>query len=136
MDSEKIGVLNKGEEIVALEQRTNETGTVRVRFDRGWTSLATTSGLVVLRNKAHLRVQERGSDGVDVRLKAGFRCQGVWAGGGWIFDLEMSFEKIYDGDLQGFSVWKLQGVPEGDDRSKIGMTATELWRGRQGPSHP
>eukprot|EP01043_Picozoa_sp_COSAG02_P080015 COSAG02_NODE_18817_length_917_cov_0.913203_1_plen_113_part_10 len=48
MDSEKAGTLEKGTEIEALEERTNAQGIIRVRFDGGWTSLATEAGLVVL----------------------------------------------------------------------------------------
>jgi hypothetical protein len=39
MDSEKAGVLEKGEIITALEMRLNAKGVCRVRFDRGWTSI-------------------------------------------------------------------------------------------------
>ena len=48
MDSDKAGVLGKGEVIEALEERVNESGTVRVRFSKGWVSMKTGKGDVVL----------------------------------------------------------------------------------------
>ena len=48
MDSEKVGTIKKGEEVLCYEERENENGVTRVRFDRGWVSLTSTSGDVIL----------------------------------------------------------------------------------------
>ena len=48
MDSDKAGVLKKGEVIEAYEERVNDQGTTRVRFARGWVSMAAGNGAVVL----------------------------------------------------------------------------------------
>eukprot|EP01043_Picozoa_sp_COSAG02_P080650 COSAG02_NODE_19280_length_891_cov_0.728535_1_plen_183_part_01 len=48
MDSEKAGVVDVGEELVALECKLNERGQLRVRFERGWTSTTTLGGTVLL----------------------------------------------------------------------------------------
>ena len=49
MQSEKVGVLEVGEEILCIEEQLNEeTGTVRVRFDKGWTSKVSSGGVTVL----------------------------------------------------------------------------------------
>ena len=57
MDSAKAAdsVLEKGAEIVALEQRPNAAGIVRVRFAKGWTSHTTSTGLVVLEERPSSR---------------------------------------------------------------------------------
>ena len=47
MDSEKVGFLDVGEEVVALEY-LNGRGQLRVRFERGWTSTTTLTGSVLL----------------------------------------------------------------------------------------
>ena len=54
MDSDKAGTLEKGTIVVALDQRANAQGTMRVRFAEGWTSLATGAGIVVLEEVAPL----------------------------------------------------------------------------------
>ena len=48
MDSDKAGVLKKGEVIDAYELKVNDQGTTRVRFARGWVSMAAGNGAVVL----------------------------------------------------------------------------------------
>ena len=48
MDSEKVGFLDVGEEVVALEYKLNGRGQLRVRFERGWTSTTTLTGSVLL----------------------------------------------------------------------------------------
>jgi hypothetical protein len=48
MDSDKAGVLTKGESIDALEERVNDDGITRVRFEKGWVSKHIASGEVVL----------------------------------------------------------------------------------------
>ena len=48
LDSERRGVLQKGQDVEALELRENEEGATRVRIERGWVSLCTPSGRVVL----------------------------------------------------------------------------------------
>ena len=48
MDSKKAGILGKGEVIDAVEERVNEEGTTRVRFSKGWVSMRTAKGEVVL----------------------------------------------------------------------------------------
>eukprot|EP01046_Picozoa_sp_COSAG06_P035036 COSAG06_NODE_3721_length_4976_cov_3.131232_3_plen_1138_part_00 len=48
MDSEKAGVVEVGEELVALECKLNDRGQLRVRFERGWTSTTTLGGSVLL----------------------------------------------------------------------------------------
>jgi hypothetical protein len=47
-DSEEVGVLEEGEIIQVVEQRRVD-GAVRVRFDRGWTSIESTGGVRLLR---------------------------------------------------------------------------------------
>ena len=44
LDSERRGVLQKGQDVEALELRENEEGATRVRIERGWVSLCTPSG--------------------------------------------------------------------------------------------
>ena len=41
LDSERRGVLQKGQDVEALELRENEEGATRVRIERGWVSLCT-----------------------------------------------------------------------------------------------
>jgi hypothetical protein len=48
MDSEKVGTIKKGEEVLCYEERENENGVTRVRFGRGWVSLTSTSGDAIL----------------------------------------------------------------------------------------
>jgi hypothetical protein len=48
MDSNKAGILPKGETIEALEIRMNEGGTNRVRFQGGWVSETASTGKMVL----------------------------------------------------------------------------------------
>eukprot|EP01044_Picomonas_judraskeda_P004067 COSAG03_NODE_350_length_8727_cov_145.845913_7_plen_889_part_00 len=48
MDSEKVGTVKKGEEVLCYEERENENGVTRVRFDRGWVSLTSSKGDVIL----------------------------------------------------------------------------------------
>ena len=48
MDSKKAGILGKGEVIDAFEERVNEDGTTRVRFSKGWVSMRSGKGDVVL----------------------------------------------------------------------------------------
>jgi hypothetical protein len=48
MDSEKVGTIKKGEEVLCYEERENENGVTRVRFDRGWVSLTSASGDTIL----------------------------------------------------------------------------------------
>ena len=47
MDSDKAGTLEKGVIIAALEERVNDSGTVRIRFAGGWASKATSTGAPV-----------------------------------------------------------------------------------------
>ena len=48
LDSEQSGALVIGEVIEVLESKTLESGQVRVRFDRGWTSLTSKAGKQLL----------------------------------------------------------------------------------------
>lgn len=48
MDSEKVGIVKKGEEVLCYEERENEKGVTRVRFDRGWVSLTSSDGAAIL----------------------------------------------------------------------------------------
>lgn len=48
MDSEKVGVLDMGATVAVFEETKLENGTHRVRFDKGWCSLATADGTTVL----------------------------------------------------------------------------------------
>jgi hypothetical protein len=48
MDSDKAGVLGKGEVIDAFEEQANDAGTTRVRFSKGWVSMKTGKGDLVL----------------------------------------------------------------------------------------
>ena len=45
---QQIGVLNPGDHIAVFEHRTNEQRQVRVRFDKGWTSIQTSDGTTLL----------------------------------------------------------------------------------------
>eukprot|EP01050_Picozoa_sp_SAG11_P000310 SAG11_NODE_8_length_31217_cov_52.169677_12_plen_478_part_00 len=44
MDSDKVGIIERGDTLELLEKRVNEAGTTRVRFERGWMSATTTDG--------------------------------------------------------------------------------------------
>ena len=48
MDSSKAGTLDAGTLVDAYEVRENDVGVSRVRFDRGWVSMQTGAGVVVL----------------------------------------------------------------------------------------
>ena len=48
MDSDKAGKLEEGEEIVVTERKELDDGTMRVKFDRGWTSVSAKSGKALL----------------------------------------------------------------------------------------
>lgn len=48
INSNKVGTLERDAVIDALEERSNEQGTVRVQFGQGWVSKTTAAGLVVL----------------------------------------------------------------------------------------
>ena len=50
--SEKSGTLERDVVIAVLEERANEQGTVRVRFNQGWISKTTAAGVVVLEEVA------------------------------------------------------------------------------------
>ena len=48
LDSKRAGFLRKGESIEALEERVNDDGITRVRFEKGWVSKNIAGGEVVL----------------------------------------------------------------------------------------
>jgi hypothetical protein len=48
LTSKKACVLKPGEEVTVLEQRTLESGTTRLRIDRGWLSEATSAGVAIV----------------------------------------------------------------------------------------
>ena len=52
MDSEKVGVLDMGATVAVFEETKLENGTHRVRFDKGWCSLATADGTTVLAKRS------------------------------------------------------------------------------------
>ena len=55
MDSEKVGVLDMGATVAVFEETKLENGTHRVRFDKGWCSLATADGTTVLAKRSEPR---------------------------------------------------------------------------------
>jgi cGMP-dependent protein kinase len=52
-DSSKVGDLKMDEEIIVLEERENEDGQLRIRFDRGWVSKTAASGNALLELVEH-----------------------------------------------------------------------------------
>lgn len=51
INSAKVGTLERDAVIDVLEERSNQQGTLRVRFSQGWVSKTTAAGLVVLKDE-------------------------------------------------------------------------------------
>ena len=52
MTTDRVGALERGTVIVALEERVNEKGVTRVHFDRGWVSKKASDGSMILQARA------------------------------------------------------------------------------------